>query len=222
MLEIWGRRNSLNVQKVMWAVGEMGLDYVRHDVAGSFGKTDTAEYIAMNPNRIVPVIVDDGFVLWESNACVRYLAAKHGSGSLYPTDSRACALADQWMTWLNTTLSPAMMIPFVALLRTPAEERNQTALEESAAKLGDLFQLLNDHLANHRFVVGDEFTMGDIPLGCATWRFYHMEIERPTLPNVETWYARLLERPAYQQHVAFPFGTTPAEWTALEQAGVGK
>ncbi|MBV7337339.1 glutathione S-transferase family protein [Chloroflexi bacterium TSY] len=222
MLIVWGRRNSLNVQKVMWAIGELGLDAERRDVGGSFGGNDTDAYKKLNPNCRVPTIEDNGFVLWESNACVRYLAEQYGQRTLWPADRRTRALADQWMDWLNSTLYSAMAVPFMALLRMPIEQRDQALIDAAAVELSELYQLLDSHLAGQSYVAGNEFTMGDIPVGCATWRYYNLAIERPTLPNLESWYERLLERPAYQQHVAFPFGTTPEEWTQLEQEGAGK
>jgi len=222
MLTIWGRRNSLNVQKVMWAVGELGLDYERHDVAGSFGQTDTDAYIQMNPNGTVPTIDDDGFTLWESNACVRYLAARYGTEPFYPDDLQTRARADQWMDWMAGGLMSTMMTIFWNQLRASAENYAQGAVDLSAVKLGDIYGLLDEHLSQHLYVAGPVFTMGDIPLGCATWRYYNLQIQRPSLPNVEAWYDRLGERPAYQQHVMFPFGSTPDEWTALEQEGAGK
>lgn len=222
MLTIWGRRNSLNVQKVMWAVGEMGLAYDRKDVAGSFGDTNTDAYYQLNPNRRVPTIDDGGFILWESNACVRYLAAKYGAGNLWPADLQTRARADQWMDWLNTTLYPVLSVPFMALVRTPTGQRNQAAFDAGVANLGELYGILDENLARHPYVAGEDFSMGDIPIGCATWRYYNLEIERPTLPHVEAWYHRLLTRSAYQKHVAFPFGSTPEEWIRLEKEGAGQ
>lgn len=222
MLIIWGRRNSLNVQKVMWAVGELGLEYERRDVAGSFGQTDTEAYIQMNPNRKVPTIDDNGFILWESNACVRYLAARYGQTSFYPDDLQTLAIADQWMDWMAGSLLTTMTTIFWNRLRVPADQCDQAAVDKAASQLGKIYSLLDNHLANNLYVAGPDFTIGDIPLGCATWRYYNLQIERPDLPNLQAWYDRLAERPAYQQHVMFPFGTTFEEWTELEQAGVGK
>lgn len=219
MLVVWGRRNSINVQKVMWTIGELGLAHVRRDVGGSFGGVDTPEFTRLNPNQRVPVIEDDGFVLWESNAIVRYLAARHGQDSLWPQDAQTRARADQWMDWMQNTLYTELGIVFAAFVRTPPEERDQAQIAAAAQRVGALLQHVNDQLADQPYMAGDTFTMGDIPLGAAVYRYYALDIEHAPLPHLQAWYQRLQERPAYQQHIMIPFGTTPAEWRALEQAG---
>ena len=138
MLVVWGRKNSINVQKVMWCVGELGLAHERKDVGGPFGGLDTAEYGALNPNRRVPTIVDgDGTTIWESNAIVRYLAARYGSGSLWPEDASARARADLWLDWMQTTLLPNLAPVFLGLIRTPAEERDMAKIERCARAMGE-------------------------------------------------------------------------------------
>jgi glutathione S-transferase len=204
MLRIWGRTNSINVQKVMWTVGELGLAHQRIDAGGAFGGLDTAEYGAMNPNRKVPTIDDDGVVLWESNACVRYLAARYGAGSLWAADSAERARADRWMDWQAATLLPDMGVVFWGLIRTPAEQRDPAAIEAAAGRMHDLFQILDQRLAGQNFVTGSEFTMGDIPVGAACYRYHELPIERPRLANLAAWYERLRQRAPYREHVMIP------------------
>jgi glutathione S-transferase len=202
MMKIWGRTNSSNVQKVMWAVDELGVPHERIDAGMAHGKVNEDWYLKMNPNARVPTIDDDGFVLYESNVIVRYLCAKHGK--LYPQDLKARAVAEQWMDWQQTTIGPAITPVFWGLIRTPPEQRDMKAIGEAAVQLGKLYQQLDAHLAGRDFVTGREFTMGDIPLGCMTYRFFAMDIERPHVPNLRRWHDRLMERPAYRQHVVMP------------------
>src|SRR3981081_4085762 len=134
MLRIWGRLSSVNVQKVVWCADELGLDYERIDAGGSFGLTRTPEYLAMNPNALVPVIEDDGLILYESNAIVRYLAARDSPGGLWPRGLRQSADVDRWMEWQSTSFTPAMRDIFWQLVRTPAERRDAKAIEASRAE----------------------------------------------------------------------------------------
>ncbi len=204
MIRVWGRRNSINVQKVMWTIAELGLDHERIDAGGAFGKLDTPEYGRLNPNRKIPVIEDGAVVVWESNAIVRYLAAAYGSGGLWPEQAAARAEADRWMDWQLTELSPLMHPIFWGLVRTPAERRDMAAITEAATAIGPVWRILDDHLARRRFVGGDSLTMGDIPVGCAYWRYRNLEVAKPPLPHLEAWFARLEERPGYREHVMLP------------------
>jgi glutathione S-transferase len=204
MLEIWGRTNSINVQKVMWTVGELGLQHVRHDAGGAFGVVDTDDYAAMNPNRLVPTVRDGDLVLWESHAIVRYLTAKYDAGGLWPTDIAARAISDRWMDWMSTTLNDPMRVVFWGLIRTPPEERDHAAIKANAVTLGKAFFVLDAALDGREYVAGDRLTMGDIPVGCATYRYFGLDVDRPALPNVEAWYERLAEKPAFREHVMLP------------------
>jgi glutathione S-transferase len=204
MLRIWGRVNSINVQKVMWTVGELGLAHQRIDAGGAFGGLDTPEYGGLNPNRKVPTIDDDGTVLWESNACVRYLAARYGAGRLWPEDVERRGRTDLWMDWQQTALLPDMGVVFWGLIRTPEAQRDQAAIKASAERLGAIWRVLDQHLATRRFVTGDALTMGDIPVGAACYRYFGLPIARPELPHLEAWHERLTERPAYREHVMLP------------------
>ena len=204
MLTVWGRTNSVNVQKVMWAVAELGLEHERVDVGGAFGGLDTPEYGAMNPNRKIPTLKDGDVVAWESNACVRYLAGRYGLGSLCPEDPARRALADAWMDWQLGTLLPDLSPIFWNLIRTPEGQRDMGAVQAAAGRIARTWQILDDHLAGRRFVAGDELTVGDIPVGCAYWRYINLDVERPGLPNCEVWFRALKEREGYRRHVMLP------------------
>lgn len=222
MLTVWGRRNSLNVQKVMWTIGEMGLNCQRQDVGGTFGGTRTDEYEQLNPNRLIPTLEDHGTIMWESNAVVRYLAARYDSGGLWPEDPVQRAGADQWMDWMQTTLMPALTPVFVGMTWTAPDERDMNTINAATIRTAELFERLDHHLADRSFVAGDTLTMGDIPLGAACFRYFSLDITRPKLDHVNAWYKQLATRPAYQKHVMIPFGSSLTQWQTLEQAGKGK
>ena len=153
-LAIWGRLSSVNVQKVVWCADELGIEYKRIDAGGKFGLVDTPAYLRMNPNGLVPVIDDDGFVLYESNAIVRYLACKAGATSLWPEEARARADVDRWMEWQSTGYTPSMGPAFVQLIRTAPEKRDIGAIEASRVKSEKHSAILDAHLADRRFVAG--------------------------------------------------------------------
>ena len=199
MLKVWGRLSSVNVQKVVWCADELRLDYERIDAGGKFGHNDTPQYLKMNPNGLVPVIEDDGFVLYESNAIVRYLAAKSGSGTLWPEDARARADVDRWMEWLATSYVPAMGPAFWQLVRTPVEKRSAETIEGSREKGEKCSGTLDAHLADRRFLTGETFTAADIVVGCAAHRWFNLPLARVPRPNLERWYAELKARPASKQ-----------------------
>ena len=201
MLRIWGRLTSVNVQKVVWCADELGLTYERTDAGRDFGLVGTPEYLAKNPNGLVPVIEDDGFVLWESNAIVRYLAAQYGEGTLWPTDRQMRADADRWMDWQATSFNPAIGPAFWQLIRFAAGKRD-AAVVETAREAGEKkLALLDAHLATREFVAGASFTMGDIPLGCSVDRWYKLPLARESHPHVERWYSALRSRKGAKQVV---------------------
>ncbi len=205
MLTIWGRLSSVNVQKVVICANELGLRYERVDAGGTFGGLDSPEALGRNPNRLVPVIRDGDFVLWESNAIVRYLARRHGAGTLWPADDRIAADADRWMDWQATTLNPALFGAFWNTIRAAPAERDAAALAASVAKTEPLLALLDAHLDGRDFVAGPH-SMGDIPLACTAHRWYGLPIERRRHANVEAWLARVRARPAYASVLTYPIG----------------
>ena len=204
MLVIWGRNSSVNVQKVLWCCEEAGIEYQRIDAGLSFGVVNTPAYRALNPNGLVPTIEEDGFVLWESNTIVRYLAATRARGSLWPEDARARARAEQWMDWQNSTFWPAIRPLFMGLIRTELAKRDPQALESSRLATLKALEIVDAHLQTHAYLGGDAFTMGDIALGCGVWRWMGRPIERPALPNVQRWFDALAQRPAYRKVVMQP------------------
>jgi len=204
MLVIWGRKNSINVQKVLWCCDEIGVRYERRDAGGAFGIVNTPEYRRLNPNGLVPTIEDDGFALWESNAIVRYLARKHGHGDMCPAESTRAALAEQWMDWQVSTLWPAIRPLFLGLVRTPAEQRDAQAIESSRQKTAEALRMLDAHLAHHPYVAGDAFSMGDIPVGATAWRWMALPIERAELPHLQRWFDALAKRPVFASVVMQP------------------
>jgi glutathione S-transferase len=204
MLTIWGRPNSLNVQKVLWCCAELGLPFERIDAGGSHGVSNTPAYLAMNPNGLVPTVKDDGFVLWESNVIVRYLAAKHGHGTLYPAELKERAEADRWMDWQVTTLWKAIMPIFAGYIRTAPDQRNSAAIAAALRSSEAALPILDRHLEDHTFVAGERFTMGDIPAGISVYRWLALPIERPDFPQVTRWYQTLTERAGFRTHIMHP------------------
>jgi len=206
LLKVWGRRNSFNVQKVMWLIGELGLAHEHIDAGGPFGGLDTPEFRAMNPHGRVPVIDDGGVIVWESHAILRYLAARYGAGRFWIEDPATRSQADQWIEWSQTALQPDFLNGvFWAFYRTPEAQRNLPVIERNVAQCARLFRLLDKHLAAKAYLCGDEITLADVPAGTTLYRYFELEIERPDVPNVEAWYRRLCERPAYRTHVMVPF-----------------
>ena len=197
-LRIWGRLSSVNVQKVVWCCDELGLAYERIDAGGAFGRNHTPEYLAMNPNGLVPVIEDAGFTLYESNAIVRYLAAKHAS-ALWPADLQRRADVDRWMEWQSTGYTPSMTQVFWQLVRTPPERRDPAAIDASRENGEKHSAILDAHLAGREFIAGDAFSTADIVVGCAAHRWLHLPMERAPRPHVERWYAMLKSRPGSRQ-----------------------
>jgi glutathione S-transferase len=204
VLRIWGRSNSINVQKVLWCCEELNVPYHRVDVGGRFGGNREPEYLRLNPNGLVPTISDGGFVLWESNAIVRYLANRHGMGTLCPEDLAERADADRWMDWQMGTLWASFRPAFIGLVRTPPEERDQANIVAAIDKTAGNLAILDAHLAGRDYVTGLSLTMADIPLGVTAYRWFTLDIERPPMPNLEAWYERLCARAPYRATVMSP------------------
>lgn len=203
MIKMWGRNTSSNVQKAMWAVGELGLEYTRIDVGGAFGKTKEPAYLAMNPNSLVPTLEEeDGFALWESNSIIRYLAAKHDkSGALEPKDATQRALASQWMDWQLSVAGPAITPAFWGLIRTPEDKRDMAAIKASQEKTTAAMQILNAQLGKTAYVAGPAFSYGDIPVGVMCYRYVQLVPGRPATPNLDRWYGLISKRKAFHDHV---------------------
>jgi len=189
---------------VLWCCEEIGVEYQRVDAGGDFGIVKTPQYLRLNPNSLVPTIEDDGLVLWESNAIVRYLAAKHATGDLWPDDLKTRAEADQWMDWSSSTFWPALRPLFIGLVRTPTNQRDPQAFEDLRRKTAAALAIVDRHLESRMFLAGDNFTVSDIALGCGVWRWMALPIERPSLPNIQRWFDSLADRPAYKKIVMLP------------------
>ncbi|HTW29310.1 MAG TPA: glutathione S-transferase family protein [Acetobacteraceae bacterium] len=205
MRRIWGRPTSANVMKVVWLLEELQLPYERVDAGGEYGRTDTPEYRALNPNRSVPVLQEDNYVLWESNAILRYLCSAWAPDlPLWPRNPQARGSIDRWMDWQQTVLNAPQAALFWGLVRTPPAERDAAAIAAAAAKAGHAWTLLDEILGKAPYVAGPAFTLADIALGVHVHRWFSFAIEGPELAGLRAWYGRLLERPPYRRFVAGP------------------
>jgi glutathione S-transferase len=205
-LKIWGRANSVNVQKVLWCLRELDLGYERIDAGMQFGRNHDSDYLAMNPNGRVPTLVDGDFVLWESNSIMRYLALAYAQDTpLYPTLPSRRAAVDRWLDWTLSTLQPVDRPVFWALVRTPPEQRDMVAIQKDADAEAVQWRIVDAQLASRRFVEGYAFTLADIALGAYARRWFGVEgITKPRLPHLERWFAQLASRPGFVQFVAPP------------------
>jgi glutathione S-transferase len=205
-ITIWGRPNSVNVQKVLWCLHELDLAYDRIDAGMAFGKNREPEYLAMNPNGRVPTLVDGDFVLWESNSIMRYLVRAYLPQSpIYPQEPRVRASADRWLDWTLSTLQPVERPVFWALVRMPVDQRDMVAIQKDADAAAVQWQIVDSYLKTRRFITGDEFTIADIALGAYVRRWFGVEgITKPTFPHLERWFAELGTRPGFVRHIAPP------------------
>lgn len=206
MLKIWGRRSSANVQKVLWLVGELDLPHEHIPAGGDLGGLDSPAFRAMNPHGKVPVIEDGATVVWESHAILRYLAAVHGADRFWPADPAVRAPADGWMDWAQTALQPAFLGGvFWGGYRTPQAQRDQAAVARALDETARCLARVDAELAKGPFVGGETLSLADIAIGAHLYRYFELEIDRPALPRLQAWYARLGDRSAYREHVMVPF-----------------
>ncbi|CAM3835605.1 glutathione S-transferase family protein [Xenorhabdus thuongxuanensis] len=201
MLTIWGRKNSSNVKKVLWCLEELNVPYQQIDVGGKFGKLNDPEYLRMNPNAVIPCLQEDDFILWESNAIVRYIAAKYGKDSLYPADLQERASVEKWMDWVGCNFFPPIKQFMINFVRTPADQRDPKIIGQLLAEIEKWLRIIDDTLSNQQYLSGDKFGMADIALAPLAYLWLNVEIERPSLPNLERWYQLLIERPAFRKIV---------------------
>jgi glutathione S-transferase len=204
-ITIWGRLNSANVQKPIWALEELGLAYDHVPLGGKFGGLDAPDYRAMNPNGKIPTLRDGDLTLWESHSIVRYLAATYGRGTLWPEDPKARAIVDQWADWTATTFQPAWIDVFWLSVRTPAAQQNPVAIEKAKAAAFRALAILDNQLAKTPFVAGDALTYADIVAGVSMFRWMTMAIERPGMPNLSAWHERLQARAAFRKAVCVSY-----------------
>jgi glutathione S-transferase len=204
MLKIWGRANSINVQKVLWCCGELGLRYERIDAGNEFGLTKSPEYRALNPNAFVPTIEDGDFQLWESNVIVRYLAQKCQNSCLCPVDITTRFDSERWMDWQATVFWPALRPLFIELIRTAPAKRDAMVISRAESLSLAAAQILDARLSDRTFLAGDAFSMGDIPAATTVHRWYALDIYHPDLPNLYRWYQLMKERPSFRAVVMTP------------------
>ncbi|MDA8478131.1 glutathione S-transferase family protein [Citrobacter sp. Awk 4] len=206
MITLWGRNNSTNVKKVLWTLEELELPFQHILAGGQFGLNHDAEYLAMNPNGLVPLLRDDeaGLVLWESNTIVRYLAAQYGLNRLWVDSPARRAEGEKWMDWANQTLSPVHRVILFGLVRTPVEQRDTAAIDASAKVCDGLFGMLDDALARHRWFSGNEFGIADIAVAPFIYNLFNVGLTWTARPNLERWYQQLSERPAFRKIVMIP------------------
>jgi glutathione S-transferase len=205
-LKIWGRANSVNVQKVLWCLAELDLPYERIDAGMAFGRNHDPDYLAMNPNARVPTLVDGDYVLWESNSVMRYLAMAYGRGStIYPEAPKRRAGVDRWLDWTLSTIQPVDRPVFWALVRTPLAQRDMVAIQKDVDAEAVVWKIADAQLATRRFIEGDDFTLADIAIGAYARRWLGVEgVSKPQFPNLDRWFAQFSERPGFQKFIAPP------------------
>lgn len=202
---LWGRSTSSNVMKVIWTLEELKLPYERMDVGGPFGKTDTAEYRAMNPTSLVPTLQEDQFTMWESNAIMRHLCSAHVEHTtLLPRDPHERAKVDQWLDAQQTIMNRPQGVIFVSMVRTKPENRDKAAIAQAIKDAGKAYGMIGAELAKHHYITGSHLTLADIAWGIHVHRWFTMDFDRPEIPNLRAWYDRLLARPIYKEHIARP------------------
>ena len=199
MLRLWGRTSSINVRKVLWTLQELGVPFERIDAGLAYGHNHTPDYLAKNPNALVPMLEDGDFTLWESNAIVRYLCAKYGDPTLYPEDLRQRFDAERWMDWQQTTLNPAGRDAFIQWIRTPAAQRNSALIAASVAATEPLLDMLEQHLSTHPFMAGERFTMADISVGYAVMLARQIGLEDQLTPGMQAYFDRLSQREGFRR-----------------------
>lgn len=206
MITLYGRRNSINVQKALWTLGELGLAFDHVDAGGDAGGLDAPAFRTMNPHGKVPVLTDGEAAIWESNAIVRYLCAAYAAGRLCPADAAERAKAEAWMDWTLATLQPAISGLFWAFYRTPAAQRVNARVAQLTTDCAEAIGALDLRLRDGPFVAGDAFSMADIPAGVLVYRYFELDVARPDTPGVAAWRASLAQRAPYREHVMRPFG----------------
>ncbi len=202
MLRVLGKASSINVRKVLWAIDEIGLPYEREDWGSGFKDTRSDAYLKLNPNALVPVIIDGGFVLWESNTIIRYLAAQYGAEGLLPSDPRARAGIEKWMDWQVSELNPSWSYAFQALVRKNPDYSDAALLQTSVGNWSRNISIVAGQLEQTQgYIAGEHFTLADIPIGLSIHRWFMTPIDQRTShPAIDAYYERLSGRPAFMAH----------------------
>ena len=199
-MKLLGRLTSINVRKVAWTARLLGLDLPREDWGTGFRSTQEPDYLALNPNALIPVLLDGDFALWESNSICRYLAARQSDTGLLPAEPRARAKVEQWMDWQAGELNNSWRVAFMALVR--GQPAAPEAIEAGVASWNRHMGLLDAQLARTgAHVCGEHFTRADVVLGLSAQRWKNAPIERVELPAVEAWLQRLVARPGFADYV---------------------
>jgi glutathione S-transferase len=204
MLKIWGRASSSNVQKVLWCCAELDIPFERVDLGGSFGGNRDPEYLRMNPNGLVPTVIDGDLVMWESNTICRYLAATRGGERLYPNDPAARTHVERWMDWQLAVAGPPMGQLLFGLVRTAPEARDAAAIEAARRRALAAWTIVEDELNDRPYLAGQSLSLAEIVLGTQIYRWFAFAIERPNLANLRAWYDRLRGRPGFKTHIETP------------------
>jgi glutathione S-transferase len=204
MLKIWGRTTSSNVQKVLWCCAELDISYERTDWGGPFGGNQDPEYLKLNPNGLVPTVIDGGLVMWESNTICRYLASTRNGERLYPRDPAARTHVERWMDWQLSVIGPPMGQLLFGLVRTKPEARDPAAVEGARRRALAGWTIVDDHLKSQPYLAGSELSLAEIVLGTQIYRWFAFPIERPALDNLRAWYDRMRERPGFKTHIEQP------------------
>jgi len=206
LLKVYGRRSAFNVQKVAWFTGELGIAHEHIELGGSFGGLDEPDYLKLNPHGRVPLIDDHGTIVWESHSILRYLAATYGKETFWSDDPAARARWDPWMDWSLSALQPAFLTGvFWGYYRTPEADRDMATVNAKIAACSKFMTVLDGAIESGPFLLGDKLSLADVVIGVNFFRYFSIDIERPSVPNVERWYEALRERPAYREHVMLPF-----------------
>jgi glutathione S-transferase len=212
MITVWGRDTSSNVQIVVWALNELGIQYERINAGGKYGRSDTEEYRRMNPNRLVPVLQDGDLTLWESAAIVRYLGARYGDEQFWPADPGKRAQVDKWAEWIKTTFGPSFITGiFWPMIGTPSEHRDSAAIARGVEKMKGVALILDERLADGPYLGGDDVCFADIVVGTLLYRYFTLDFDRADTPNLRAYYDRLVERPAYARHVMISYESLRAK-----------
>jgi glutathione S-transferase len=204
-MKLFARRTSSNCQKVLWFLGELGLDYELVATGGDAGGLDAPGYRALNPNGRVPTLLDGDLAVWESHTILRYLAAQCAPTRFWPTTPAARSHVERWMDWSQAQLDPAFMDLFWGHWRTPEAQRDEARNRQLLARCRHFMKILDGALADRRYLLGEELTLADVPAGALMYRYANLDVTDALLPNVARWYDVLCERPAYREHVMLPF-----------------
>lgn len=204
-VKLYARRTSSNCQKVLWFLGELGIDYELVPTGGDAGGLSEPGFGELNPNRRVPVLVDADLAVWESHAILRYLAAAHAPERFWPEDPGPRSQLDRWMDWSQSQLDASFMTLFWGYWRTPEADRDRALIDLHIGRCRHYLSILDGALAGHDYVVGDDLTLADVPIGALMYRYVNLDVTDELPPRVARWYASLTERKAFRAHVMLPF-----------------